>query len=741
MANLHAADTLPDGPNNRGFGGAVFLGLFAVLAVMACLKYLALHSTVFDLGVFLSNLYSLHKYGEWWRAFLGHAQPLLPLYAQVYRLVPDQAAPLVLLVFQALLLALPALFAAKRHGLLAALAYALYFPVWTNALFDFHLDHLLVPILFAFLAAATSGRFGLALVLGLLPCLVKEPYALTTVCCGAYLAFVAGQRKPGWWLMGLGGLYFYAATTWFVPFCTADGGLGAQSGAYAWLGGGPGSAIATVLLHPGTTLATMFGVPGKWKYLGFLFGALLFFPIFRPKLLLPALPSLALALLSTQPNYYGWANHYTAGAAGALFFAFCEVLGPVRILARQSGIGVRGFSLALLLLLFTGHVALAPSPLSRLFWTTDNFAFSMEAYEPTARDAAILAEILNSVPRDPAIPVVAQNTLNWGALAERLDYNSFPLGVFTPHPVRDLSGATLADFWKFVRTGQIDLPVRSWQAQYVLLDMTRPWFVLDKGCEFQNGSCQDAEVAGEFTALVDRAKAELETVYDQGGFIILRRPQPKPAPAPVPAPAAPETPDGQQQPAAGETPPTAAPDGPQAVAPATPGRQPVPTPGSTPTPDTPAAASGTPETVAPGEVEVEVLDRFPTQHSGKRARTTHPETPPATPAAPAAPADTPEGTSAVSPDTTSPAAETPVRHRRSRRHREPTDVPAQQAQPSSGGEGAPSSETGQAVSPDGTTTPPAKPAKEHRRSRRHRETTATPDQPAQPSGGDNAPAP
>jgi hypothetical protein len=55
MPSLHAPVDLPVG-SNRGFGGAVFLGLFAVLAVMACFKYLALHSTVFDLGVFLSNL-------------------------------------------------------------------------------------------------------------------------------------------------------------------------------------------------------------------------------------------------------------------------------------------------------------------------------------------------------------------------------------------------------------------------------------------------------------------------------------------------------------------------------------------------------------------------------------------------------------------------------------------------------------------------------------------------------------
>ncbi|MFP5258839.1 MAG: hypothetical protein ACLGQH_07435, partial [Acidobacteriota bacterium] len=63
MLKEHAPALLPEPPAGRSVGGAVFAGLFGLLAVMSCFKYLALHSTVFDLGVFLSNLHSLHVAG------------------------------------------------------------------------------------------------------------------------------------------------------------------------------------------------------------------------------------------------------------------------------------------------------------------------------------------------------------------------------------------------------------------------------------------------------------------------------------------------------------------------------------------------------------------------------------------------------------------------------------------------------------------------------------------------------
>lgn len=515
-------DLLPRG--SQGFSGAIFLGLFALLALMSCVKYLALHSTISGLGLTLSTLYSIHNTGQWWLAFTGQARPLLLVFSGVYRLAPDQAAPFVLLIIQALFLALPAFWAARRYGGLAALAYGLYFPIWTNALNGFHLDHLLIPLLFIFLLAVQVERFGLAAWLALLPSLVGEYATLITACCGLFLYAVSKRRSSGLTLMVAGVLLFLLETRWIIPFCTAA--------TPAWPG--------WEALFAGTSQAGGCAPVSPWLTLTACFGGLLFLPLFRPKLLVPALPAL-LFILSAGPEAADWTGPVTAGAAGVLFFSFCEVLGPLRILARQSGVSARRFGGTVFAMLLVVHVFLAPSPISRPFLTGGSFAFGMEAYEPTARDASILAAILRSMPEADTVPVVSQNTLNWGSLAERYHFAPFPRGVFVPSPARDLSGVTWRDFWTFLRTGRTDaLPVRTWQAEYVLLDLTRPWCVLERQCPVQTASCPTQPVAGEFNTLVIRARQAMDTVYDQGGFVILRRRRP-------PAPPAPGT---KQQPAA-----------------------------------------------------------------------------------------------------------------------------------------------------------------------------------------------
>ena len=84
------------------------------------------------------------------------------LWAIGYQALPANVAPLVLVLVQALVLLASVVAIWRTFGALTGVALLLYYPLWANALLDFHFDHLVVPLLAAFFIASEHRRFGTA---------------------------------------------------------------------------------------------------------------------------------------------------------------------------------------------------------------------------------------------------------------------------------------------------------------------------------------------------------------------------------------------------------------------------------------------------------------------------------------------------------------------------------------------------------------------------------------------------
>ena len=139
------------------------------------------------------------------------------------------------------------------------------------------------PTLFWYVVATVLVLVGLAGVI--LPALPGLPLVFT----GMLVAAWAGdfERIGVVPLVLLGLLTLLSIVADFVA--TAAGAKRVGAGPMAvW-----GAALGTLITQPGKVLSVVLGVPAKWKYLFFLFGSLIFFPLLRPKLLLPALPTIA----------------------------------------------------------------------------------------------------------------------------------------------------------------------------------------------------------------------------------------------------------------------------------------------------------------------------------------------------------------------------------------------------------------------------------------------------------------
>jgi hypothetical protein len=130
--------------------------------------------------------------------------------------------------------------------------------------------------------------------------------------------------------------------------------------------------------------------------------------------------------------------------------------------------------------LIVGHWSFTSSPIARLFWSEKVWSYSWRAYLPTDREVMMKNAMLKYIPANSNISVTTQNTVNWYHLAGRKDYLPFPLGVDVPHRVMDWSNRDLPGLWQYVRTGVMPPAItHARYADYVVLDLKRPWFIID----------------------------------------------------------------------------------------------------------------------------------------------------------------------------------------------------------------------------------------------------------------------
>jgi len=502
----------------------LFLLLFCHLALLSCLKYSTLHSTYFDLGLYLNNFSNIAT-GEWWQLFFVHVLPLMLFWSWLYHFLPPDFIPFIILFAQAAVLAWPVGELYRHYGAIPALAFFLYFPLWFNALFDFHMDHLAVGLLFGFFFLERSGRIWTAVFLALLLALVKEPFALQTAFCGLYLLLIKKQKRAGIILILAGVLYFFVAVNYLAVFFSF-GIRGEPSWqTFTGMGGSIGEILWFIVTKPFLVIKDILSDSGKIRYLIFIFGALAFIPLLRPGILIVAIPVMAIALLSNVENHSGLFYHYTAGLIAPLTMAFAEGLPTARKIWGRLNFTRALFTPLLLIGLLIIHIIVVPSTLGYIFWAKDSWAYSRQAYIPTHRDKMIKEAIRLHVPSDPKVTVSAQNSLNWGHLAHRKYYFSYPSGVLQPYKVIKEFDRPLTGLWNFMINHEVTgVNTEEIWADYVVLDLKRPWFLMDRGCSWKNEQCiNDEQFSSEFIAVVQQTNENFEKVFQKDEFYILKR--------------------------------------------------------------------------------------------------------------------------------------------------------------------------------------------------------------------------
>ena len=487
---------------------AAGLGCLTLFAGLLIARYLTWHSFVLDLGSYdqkiwiaatrpeLSGLLEQTYRGgvevqpcgtlRYWG--ICHFQPLYMGYALLYRLL---SSPLILLVSQVGLVisgAVPCYLLARERlgsglpGALAAALYLLHPAVQYNALLDFRPDHVAIPFtLWAYLLA-DRGHPVAAVAAMAVPALAKETLMLSFAGFGLFLAVGRRQR-----LLGAAVLAAGCAAFFLVSFLLLGSPQRAEGGLMVdlFFSGGPGFFDPLLLAR-------------KVVYFAVLLGGFGFLPLLSPWTLAPALPSLAISLLSSEATHASIQSQYSAAAIGPLFAGLLAVLARR---SRQSGDrAMPGRILAgLVVVAVSLSVALGPTPWSLNFWSqTLGRQWHYTQYLPDRQAALDEAERL--IPADPGVMVVTQNDLNSARLAHRHFYFVFPAGLE--------------------------------RADYVFLDTRRMPFVYSVP--------KDRELYGDLVRRL-RGSPEYRSVVDRDGVLLLARGGPR-RPGPPDAAALPPMP-------------------------------------------------------------------------------------------------------------------------------------------------------------------------------------------------------
>jgi uncharacterized membrane protein len=309
---------------------AAYAAGFGALSV---LRHRSFETGRFDLGNMVQAVWSTahgdplevtNLAGEQTSRLASHVDPILVLFAPLWLVWPN---PSMLLVVQSVAIALGALpvfwlarkhLASPRAGLGFALAYLLYPATQWVTLSEFHPVALACPLLLFAFWYLDEDRLVPFAMFAILASLTKEEVPLAVAGLGAWYALARRRRAAGA-VIALAGIAAAAIAVGVVQPHFGEAG-DPFAGRYDEVGGSIGGILKTAVTDPVTLFRVSFDERGL-GYLVRLLVPLAFLPLASPLALLPALPDLALNLLSSTRTQTSIHFHYTAPLIPAFFAA------------------------------------------------------------------------------------------------------------------------------------------------------------------------------------------------------------------------------------------------------------------------------------------------------------------------------------------------------------------------------------------------------------------------------------
>ena len=263
--------------------------------------------------------------------FAIHFEPILFPVSLLYLFWADPKALLVLQTLVVATGAYPAFLLARlrlRNDLAAAGIAVLYllYPAQEQAtVYDFHAVTFTAALLLFTLYFMYTRRTILLFVFAVLAMACKEEIPLVIIMFGLWSMLFQRRWRSGLALALLGAVWFALTMLVIMPHFSPTG-QPMLIGRYGALGKGPVQIITNIVLHPGAFLHQYVLESSHIFYLRLLLTPAGYLPVLAPWVLVLALPSLAVNMLSSNVQMYTGLYQYNAEIVPVLIFAAIEAI-------------------------------------------------------------------------------------------------------------------------------------------------------------------------------------------------------------------------------------------------------------------------------------------------------------------------------------------------------------------------------------------------------------------------------
>jgi uncharacterized membrane protein len=333
--------------------GALVVAFAALYTIAGFVEHRAYRTALYDLGIYDQAMQGFARSGLPHVPIFGvrsaddagllhwtdHFTPILVVLTPFYWI---HRGPETLLVAHGVLfaVALIPLWSFTRAALgvvpayLVVIAHALSWQIQQAVWFPFHQVAFAVPLIAFLLERYQTGDYRRAAWIACSLLLVREDLGLLVSAFGVLLLFKGARR------LGLGLAFGGLLATWLITALIMPllGGSPRRNWTYWYFGNNPLELVWTVVRSPLASLEYMLTPAEKVRTLLWLFAPLLFLSL-RSRLVLLALPLLAVRMMSTQPHHWSLAYHYNAFVAPILFFAAVDgvrSLAPISLWRARS---------------------------------------------------------------------------------------------------------------------------------------------------------------------------------------------------------------------------------------------------------------------------------------------------------------------------------------------------------------------------------------------------------------------